>query len=81
MYRGAWRQTAFGAAHDPLTTAHSRRGVLIGTGAAAALVTGGGLFAWQQGLIGGDDASANSVAVVPFANFGGDPAQAISRTA
>jgi TolB-like protein/Flp pilus assembly protein TadD len=57
-----------------LDTPRSRRGVLAGSGAAA-LVAGGGLLAWQQGLFGGDQASANSVAVVPFANLGGDPAQ------
>jgi len=58
-----------------LTTPKSRRGVLVGTAAGAAVIAGGGLIAWQQGLIGGDPAIANSVAVVPFANLGGDPAQ------
>ena len=58
-----------------LTTPRSRRGVLVGTAAAAVVIGGGGLVAWQQGLLGGDEASANSVAVVPFTNLGGDPAQ------
>ena len=49
--------------------------MLAGAGAAAVAIGGGGLLAWQQGLFGGDQAIANSVAVVPFANLGGDPAQ------
>ena len=57
-----------------LTTPRSRRGVLAGTGAAAVAI-GGGLMAWQRGLFDDSQASANSVAVVPFANLGGDPAQ------
>ena len=59
-----------------LAQPQSRRGVLAaGSGIAVAVVGAGGLLAWQKGLIGGDGAIANSVAVIPFANLGGDSAQ------
>jgi TolB-like protein/Tfp pilus assembly protein PilF len=52
-----------------------RRSVLaIGGGAAA--IAGGGLIAWQTGLIGGARANARSIAVLPFKNLSGDPSQA-----
>jgi TolB-like protein len=51
----------------------SRRGVMLGAGAAALL--GSGLFAWQRGLFG-SKAVGNSIAVLPFSNLSGDPAQA-----
>ena len=57
-----------------LTSPTSRRGALaIGAGAVALL--GGGGLAWQRGLFGGR-ASGDSIAVLPFKNVGGDPAQA-----
>ena len=66
--------TPHSAPRTLLAIPRSRRGVLAGTGVAAAVIAGGGLFAWRQGLIGGGE-EGNSVAVVPFANLGGDPAQ------
>jgi len=51
----------------------SRRAVLIGGGVALTAV-GGGVFAWQSGLFGGAK-PLNSVAVLPFKNLSGDPAQ------
>ena len=51
----------------------TRRGLLIG-GAAVAIV-GGGLAAWQSGIFEARNASG-SIAVLPFANFSGDPEQA-----
>ena len=54
--------------------AASRRGVLIG-GGAAAIAAVGGLTAWGTGLIGRARAGSNSIAVLPFKNLSGDPAQ------
>jgi len=52
-----------------------RQALVIGGGAAVA-VAGGGLIAWQTGLIGPVRANARSIAVLPFKNLGGDSAQA-----
>lgn len=53
-----------------------RRRVLIG-GGAAILAAGGGAVAWRQGwLRGGPSMVDNSIAILPFANLSGDPAQA-----
>jgi TolB-like protein/Tfp pilus assembly protein PilF len=49
----------------------SRRGVIAGGAVAAAAAAGGG---WL--LLKSDSAEANSIAVLPFANLSGDPAQA-----
>ncbi len=53
----------------------SRRGLLIAGGGVglAAVVGGGGYVAWRAGLFSA--AAANSVAVLPFRNLSGDPAQ------
>ena len=53
-------------------TSVSRRGVLAGGTVAGLVVVGGG--GWY--LLRGSTASAASVAVLPFANLSGDPAQA-----
>jgi TolB-like protein/Tfp pilus assembly protein PilF len=53
-----------------------RQAVVGGTAAAAAAaVAGGGTIAWKSGLFGGK-AEARSIAVLPFKNLSGDPAQA-----
>ena len=52
-----------------------RRALAAGAGAAATLA-GGGMVAWGTGLIGPGEARAASIAVLPFKNLGGDPAQA-----
>lgn len=49
-----------------------RRGAI--GGGLAVLAVGGGALLWQSGLLG-TAAKANSVAVLPFANLSGDPAQ------
>jgi len=54
----------------------SRRRALALGGGTIALIGGGGLIAWQTGLIGGVRADARSIAVLPFKNLSGDPAQA-----
>jgi TolB-like protein/Tfp pilus assembly protein PilF len=51
-----------------------RRALAIGGGAVAAV--GGGLIAWQTGLVGASRAGARSIAVLPFKNLSRDPAQA-----
>ena len=62
-------QAAIGA---PVTR---RKSMILGAGAVAALAGGGGLL-WKSGLIGGSSAPARSIAVLPFRNLSGDPAQA-----
>ena len=52
-----------------------RRAMMIGGGAAATLAVGGSLLAWQSGLLGSGEAAAASIAVLPFKNLSGDPAQ------
>ena len=66
-----------GKAHTPvaaLTTPTSRRGALA-LGAGAVVIAGAGTMAWRGGLIGAA-ANGDSIAVLPFKNVGGDPAQA-----
>jgi TolB-like protein/Tfp pilus assembly protein PilF len=54
----------------------SRRTALaIGVGSVG-VASGGGLIAWETGLIGGRRAQARSIAVLPFKNLSGDQAQA-----
>lgn len=60
------------AAPHPIGARINRRTAIGGGIAAVAAI--GGLFAWKSGLIGGGP-DANSVAVLPFANLSGDPAQ------
>lgn len=60
----------------PATERVSRRTLLIaGSGVGALAVGGGATFAWRQGWLGGSEVD-NSIAVLPFKNLGGDPAQA-----
>ena len=65
------------AGHRPIAAQpiDRRRALMIGGGAAVA-AAGGGLIAWQTGLVGAGRASARSIAVLPFKNLSGDPAQA-----
>ena len=54
----------------------ARRALLVG-GVALAAAAGAGLFAWRgRGAARAPAAGANSVAVLPFDNLSGDPAQA-----
>jgi len=52
----------------------SRRGVLM-AGAGVAVAGAAGLIAWRSGIFGAAGAPPNSVAVLPFANMGGDRSQ------
>src|SRR5262245_1243860 len=52
----------------------SRRRVVV-AGAGIAVAGAAGLFAWRSGLFAAAHAPANSVAVLPFANMGGDRGQ------
>lgn len=52
-----------------------RRAMAAGAGAVA-LAAGGGLVAWQTGLLGTAAAAAASIAVLPFKNLSGDTGQA-----
>ena len=54
----------------------SRRQAIAGGSLAATALAGGGLLAWQQGLLGPGGAEGRSIAVLPFKNLGGDPQQA-----
>jgi TolB-like protein/Tfp pilus assembly protein PilF len=54
----------------------TRRGAIAAGAGAAATLAGGGLIVWGTGLIGPGEARAASIAVLPFENLGGDPAQA-----
>lgn len=73
---------AVAALHDKqpaLPSAKPTSGPLIGRRAAiggglAVAAVGGGVLLWQSGLLG-TAAKANSVAVLPFDNLSGDPAQ------
>jgi TolB-like protein/Tfp pilus assembly protein PilF len=51
-----------------------RKAIMIGGAATAAAA--GGLIVWRTGLIDGSGAPERSVAVLPFKNLSGDPAQA-----
>ncbi|HEX4847748.1 MAG TPA: TIR domain-containing protein [Novosphingobium sp.] len=66
------------AAPHPAPAAAARgridRRMVIG-GGAALLAGGAALAVWKGGLIGGADSPGNSVAVLPFRNLSGDPAQ------
>jgi TolB-like protein len=66
------KQLTFAGANTPLRFVSRRRAMVLGGGALAAI--GGGLAAWKTGLFGGG-VLANSVAVLPFRNLSGDPAQ------
>ncbi len=52
----------------------ARRSVVAGGVGATIIAAGGGLFAWKSGMFGGD-AALSSIAVLPFKNLSGDPAQ------
>ncbi len=69
--------TAAGQVPDHPTSAGpaaTRRGVILGGGAAAlALVCGGSWLAWDRGLLGGHEPL--SIAVLPFRNLSGDRSQ------
>ena len=54
----------------------SRRTMIAGGAGTVALIAGGGLVAWQSGLIGPRPAGAHSIAVLPFRNLSGDAGQA-----
>ena len=56
----------------PVSRGIDRRLVIAG---GAGLLAAGGAAAWWAGLIGSSSAGANSVAVLPFVNMSGDPAQ------
>ena len=69
--------SALGQEPDPQRTqgpSMDRRKVMIAGGAAAAAAAGSAI-AWQAGLFGGST-MARSIAVLPFKNLSGDPAQA-----
>lgn len=51
----------------------SRRGLILGTGAAALVVAGASWVAWDHGLFGGHEPL--SIAVLPFRNLSGDRSQ------
>jgi len=75
------RAVASGARHGPAReravkgrTGLSRRAMLAG-GAAAALAGAGGFVAWRALRAPAREATANSVAVLPFVNLGGNPDQ------
>ena len=58
------------------TTPMSRRQALAaGTGTAAVLAGGGAWVAWQTGIWGPSNITPRSIAVLPFKNLSGDPAQ------
>jgi hypothetical protein len=68
------KQLSFVATTPAVPNSPSRRTLLIGSGAAIAIATGG-FFAWKSGTSGGGTVS-NSVAVLPFKNLSKDPEQA-----
>jgi TolB-like protein len=61
--------------HSSQSPAVGRRGILFAGIGATAIATGGGLFAWKSGLIGGDKPASSSIAVLPFKNLSGDASQ------
>jgi TolB-like protein len=68
--------TALGHAFVPAAgrSVYFTRRQAIGAGTAA-VVGGGALVAWKTGLLTGGGAAARSIAVLPFENLSGDPAQ------
>ena len=54
----------------------SRRTALAAGAGSLAVLAGGGLIAWETGLIGARGAHARSIAVLPFKNLSGDTGQA-----
>src|SRR5439155_8227704 len=54
----------------------TRRTALAGGVGTVAVLAGGGLIAWETGLIGAGRAQARSIAVLPFKNLSGDTGQA-----
>lgn len=62
-------------ATSPDRAANLRRNFLLGAGALM-VAAGGAAVAWRAGLIGAPPVRPNTVAVLPFANMSGDPAQA-----
>ena len=50
----------------------NRRNVMVGAGVTAALAAG--FAAYRSGMLGGDSANANRVAILQFDNISGDPA-------
>ncbi len=59
---------------QPSSAATTRRRVILAGGGVALATLGGGFVAWQTGLFG-SPTDTNSVAVMPFKNLSGDPAQ------
>jgi TolB-like protein/Tfp pilus assembly protein PilF len=53
-----------------------RRRMIVGSAGTVAVLAGGGLIAWQSGLLGPAAADAHSIAVLPFRNLSGDASQA-----
>jgi TolB-like protein/tetratricopeptide (TPR) repeat protein len=60
----------------PREQARVNRRVAIGIGGGGLIALAAGAAAWRGGLISSASAVANSVAVLPFKNLSGDPAQA-----
>jgi len=54
----------------------NRRTALAAGAGTVAVLAGGGLIAWETGLIGAGRAQARSIAVLPFKNLSGDTGQA-----
>lgn len=52
-----------------------RQAIAVGTGLGTAVIGGGALVAWQSGIFSGDGVAPLSIAVLPFKNLSGDPAQ------
>lgn len=65
-------ELSFARAYQP-TRPWSRRGVLVASALGVAAVAGGAAL-WRTGVFS-PTASANSIAVLPFENLGGDPDQ------
>lgn len=59
---------------QPFSAGTTRRRVILAGGGAALATLGGGFVAWKSGVLGGTTLT-NSVAVMPFKNLSGDPAQ------
>jgi TolB-like protein/Tfp pilus assembly protein PilF len=74
-------RAAIGQAPAPLASQHPaagvdrRRALSMAGGAGAILAAGGALFHWRDALFG-DDTGDRTIAVLPFKNITGDPAQA-----